>query len=144
MSSNLSDFTSSSPSNVARTSLYSDLDLGFIIHPTTGDVSPVLDILAVQNAVKNLVLSNFYEPPFDPFRGGNLVGLLFEPVDSFTALALKKEITRVLNDHEPRINALNVQVVDNSENNEYDVTISFNVIALSQGGTVNFYLERLR
>ena len=73
-----------------------------------------------------------------------MTALLFENVTPYTALAINKEITRVLAEYEPRVNAIDVQVTDNADANSYVITISFNVIALNAIGTVNFYLERLR
>jgi phage baseplate assembly protein W len=140
-----SDFNPIRPRNVAAVQTYSDLDLRDpFISPYSKDVMPVTDIMAVKNSVRNLVLTNFYEAPFDPFRGSNVRSLLFENANTYTALAINKEITRVLVQHEPRINVTDVNVVDNSDVNAYQVTINFNIIALNTQAALNFYLDRLR
>ena len=140
-----SDFNPIRPRTVAAIQTYSDLDLRDpFISPFTKDVIPVTDIMAVKNAVRNLVLTNFYETPFDPFRGSNIRALLFENANTYTALAINKEITRVLIQHEPRVNVTGVNVVDNSDVNAYEVTINFNIIALNTEAALNFYLERIR
>ena len=140
-----SDFNPIRPRTVAAIQTYSDLDLRDpFISPFTKDVIPVTDIMAVKNAVRNLVLTNFYEIPFDPFRGSNIRALLFENANTYTALAINKEITRVLIQHEPRVNVTGVNVVDNSDVNAYEVTINFNIIALNTEAALNFYLERIR
>ena len=64
--------------NVATPDAFSDLDLFFVAHPVTGDVSRKLDTDAVKRSVKNIVLTNFYERPFKPSFGGGLRSLLFE------------------------------------------------------------------
>jgi phage baseplate assembly protein W len=110
----------------------------------TNDVVPLRDIMAVKNAVRNLVLTNFYESPFDPFRGGNVRALLFENANAYTQIAINKEITRVLIEHEPRVNVTSVDVIDNSDINAYQITINFNIVALNVEAALNFYLERLR
>lgn len=131
---------------VASTRVYSDIDLrdGKFIHPTRKDIIPVMDDQAVKNAVRNLVLTNFYEAPFAPFRGSNVRGLLFELADQYTAASIRKEIERVINQYEPRVNAIRVTVTDNSDLNAYNITIEFNIISLNLDTSVNFYLERLR
>jgi hypothetical protein len=64
--------------NVAIKEAYSDLDLLFKAHPISGDVTVKTDADAVKRAVKNIVLTNYYERPFKPSLGGNIRGLLFE------------------------------------------------------------------
>ena len=145
MSVAISDYNSLPPANVAARKIYADLDLrGSFVHPARRDVIAVLDIDAVKNSVRNLVLTNFYEAPFQPFRGSNVRALLFENADTYTAMAIQREITRVIYEYEPRVNRVAVAVVDQSDINSYSITINFNVISLNTTGIVNFYLERLR
>ena len=140
-----SDFNPIRPRTVAAVQTYSDLDLRDpFISPYSKDVVPVTDIMAVKNSVRNLVLTNFYETPFDPFKGSNARGLLFENANTYTAIAINKEITRVLIQYEPRVNVTSVDVIDQSDINAYRVTINFNVITLNTQAALNFYLERLR
>ena len=140
-----SDFNPLRPRTVAAVQTYSDLDLRDpFVSPMTKDVMTLRDIAAVKNAVRNLVLTNFYEAPFDPFRGGNIRALLFENANSYTQIAINKEITRVLIEHEPRVNVTSVDVIDNSDINAYQITINFNILALNVEAALNFYLERLR
>jgi phage baseplate assembly protein W len=146
MSNLLSDFNSTDRinSNVARTRLYSDLNLGFVINPITKDVSPLTDIDAVKNSLKNLMLTNFHDRPFNPTLGSGLTALLFEPANVFTAMALKDAIQKVINNHEPRVTDVMVQIVDNSDMNEYRVTVSFRVFYDDTTNEIEFFLTRLR
>ena len=139
-----SDYSKQRSSNVATKALYSDLDLSLNLHPVKMDISPVTDIRAVRNAVKNLVLTNFGERPFQPKLGSNVTALLFENADQFTAIMMKKEIYRLLEDHEPRINATRVEILDDSDSNAYRVSIEFNVIKINAQAEVEFALQRLR
>jgi len=144
MGNNLSDYNRDGSSIVAQKNLYRDLPLAFTIHPNTSDLTALTDIDAVKQSVKNLVLTNFYERPFEPNMGSNVTSLLFEPADGFTSMAMKSEIDRVLSEHEPRINGILVHVDDESERNAYHITIEFNVVFSSQRQETNFYLERTR
>jgi phage baseplate assembly protein W len=146
MSKILSDFniTAKASSNIARTRLYSDLNLGFAINPITKDINPVTDIDAVKNSLKNLMLTNFYDRPFQPTLGSGLTRLLFESANVFTIMELKDAIEKVINNHEPRVTDVNVDVIDNSDLNEYRVTIYFRVFYDDSVNSFDFFLTRLR
>ena len=144
MSTAASDYNQTRPSTLARKKLYSDLDLSMSIHPTKMDIIPLNDIQAVRNSVKNLILTNFGERPFQSKLGSNVTGLLFEPADQFTAIQMKKEIDRLLRDHEPRINMVKIQILDDVDANAYRVSIGFNVITQNTTTEVELGLQRLR
>lgn len=129
---------------VARDYTYADLDLTFKPNPVTGDINPVKDIEAIKRSVKNLVLTNFYERPFQPEIGSGVRALLFEPSDTITIHELEQTIKRVISNFEPRVTLLNVQVTDNSDFNEYNISIEFQIISTSQVGSATIILERLR
>jgi phage baseplate assembly protein W len=146
MSKILSDFnqTGRVNTNVAFTRIYSDLNLSFVINPISKDISPVTDIDAVKNSIKNLMATNFYDRPFQPTLGSGLTALLFEPAHIFTATALKDAILKVINNHEPRVTDVEVNVVDDSDRNAYRVTVSFRVFYDDSANSIEFFLTRLR
>ena len=76
---------------------YSDLDLNFTIHPVKKDINRYTNETAVVNSIKNLILTNHYERPFQPEIGSNVRRLLFENMDTITATTLEKEIQKQLN-----------------------------------------------
>ena len=144
MSIRSSDYNQKRSTNVAAGRLYSDFDMSMTLHPVKKDITPLTDLQAVRNAVKNLILTNFSERPFQSKLGSNVTALLFEPADQFTALQMKKEIYRLLDDHEPRVNATRVQILDDTDANAYRVSINFNVVQANTQTGVEFALERLR
>jgi phage baseplate assembly protein W len=135
---------SNTTSLVSRRRSYADLPLSFAIHPNTKDLTALKDIDAVKQSVKNLVLTNFTERPFQPRVGSNVTRLLFENSDPYTQLAIKDEILRVLREYEPRVNGVTVEVIDQSDRNSYQINIQFNVIFSDRREETNFYLERTR
>ena len=139
----LSDFNDKKSSNISRGNVYSDLDLSFNIHPTTNDIRPVLDIDAVKNSISNLVQTSFLERPFHPEIGAGIRALLFEPVDLFTALSLKDSIATVIDQFEPRVKNVTIQIQDDSERNAYVITIGFTVFN-DRNEEFELYLSRLR
>ena len=52
------DYVVNKGKNVAIKEAYKDLDLNFMAHPITGDVTTKSDSEAVKRAVKNIVLTN--------------------------------------------------------------------------------------
>ena len=129
---------------VSKKKPWRDLDLSLKIHPIRKDIIPLKDDAAIKNAVKNLLVSNFFERPFQPTLGANLRGLLFEPADAITKLDLKQGIRRVLDTHEPRIKVLNIKVLDESDNNSYRITVNFLIKEYDTAESVEIVLRRLR
>ena len=128
----------------SREVLYSDFDLSFIKHPNTKDVTILRDIDAVKQSVKNLVLTAQGERPFNPLLGSDIRQLLFEPVDDFTAFDIEEQIRLTIQNHEPRVNVLGIDVSPEEDNNRFRVSINFQMITNLDTGSVSFYLERIR
>lgn len=129
---------------VARESLYSDLNLSFIPNPVTGDINPVRDIEAIKKSVINLILTNFYERPFQPEIGSGVRGLLFELADPITISDIEDAAQLVLENFEPRISVLEVIAVDDADNNSYTLSITFQILSTEQIADVTAVLERIR
>ena len=129
---------------VSRGKQYSDLDLSLVPHPNKKDIIPLTDIAAVRNAVKNLVLTGRYERPFQPDISSGVTSLLFENATPDTVFMLKSNIRDVISKYEPRVSNVYVQVQDDSDNNAYYVTITFNVVSVDTETEVQLYLERVR
>lgn len=143
---NLSDYNVSGQRSalVSRGKQYADLDLSLIPHPNKKDIIPLTDIAAVRNAVKNLVLTGRYERPFQPEISSGVTSLLFENSTPDTIFMLKSNIRDVISKYEPRVSNVYVQVQDDSDNNAYYVTITFNVVSVDTETEVQLYLERVR
>ena len=128
----------------SRVSRYSDLNLQMIPHPLKKDIIPLKDDAAVKNAVRNLLLTNFFERPFNSTMGANLRGLLFEPNDAITRLAIEDGIRNVLEQHEPRIENINILVETTANENEYRVVVVFSIKEDDSVQDIEINLRRLR
>ena len=126
----------------ART--FRDLDLNFNIHPVKKDINTFTNEFAVINSIKNLVLTNHYERPFQPELGSNLRRLLFENVDSVTASVIENEITETIRNFEPRAQVSKVTAVPAPDENKYSVELEFFIINSPNPITITFFLERIR
>lgn len=125
---------------------YSDLDLSLYLDKnlTKGDIVPLEDIDAVKNSVRNLVLQNYYDRPFQPFLGANLRGLLFEPADQFTVFAINASIKLLLKEYEPRIDQITIKTDYNDGEDQYNLTLAFRVITQNKPVDMTIRLVRLR
>lgn len=123
---------------------YKDLDLNFTKHPVRKDVNKVTDERSVIQSIKNLIMTNHYERPFNPELGSNINRLLFENMDQVTAIALKREIEQTIQNFEPRVSLTSISVMPDFDNNAFAVTISFTMRSLSTPITIQFFLSRDR
>ena len=135
--------TSNDPTIVSERS-FKDLDLNFTAHPIKKDVSMHYNEKAVINSVKNLVSTNFYERPFQPFLGSNIRALLFELVDSVVAASLERQITETINNYEPRVSVQSINAIPSPDENGYKVILTFFIVNNPNPVTINFFLERIR
>jgi phage baseplate assembly protein W len=131
-------------STIKNYSGYSDLDLTFNPHPAKQDLMITTGEFAVVRALKNLLLTNHNEKPFNPDYGSNIRRLLFEPLSPMTASALTKEVEFVIKNYEPRVSLEKVNVIGLPDYNSYQVTILFYIENLVQPFTADFILSRLR
>lgn len=128
----------------SRSRRYSDIDLTFSKRPG-GDIYKKTDAAAVKQAVKNLLMTNNYEKPFDPFYGGNLTGLLFElAIDPVVRADLQDNIAAQIETYEPRAKISNVQTQLDPDNNSVEVQIYFIVTSTNEEVVLETTISRLR
>lgn len=121
-----------------------DLDLNFQAHPIRKDINKFKSEYAIINSVKNLILTNHYERPFQPNIGSNIRRLLFENIDSVIAARIEREIEETVNNFEPRARISKIIAVPAPDENKYKVEVQFFVINNANPITINFLLERIR
>ena len=126
-----------------RTKLYKDIDLTFA-NKTSGEIFKKEDAAAVKQAVKNLILTNYFEKPFQPLFGGNLREMLFDLADDDAEEDIEERIKNAIGVFEPRAQALNVTAIATPDRNSIRVTVEFRVINTQETVTVTTVLARLR
>ena len=121
---------------------WKDLDLSLTVHPSRKDIIPLKDDNAIKNAVKNLLITNFYERPFSRDIGANLRALLFQPADVITEISLKENIKRVIKKYEQRVvtTGIDVKFVDN----DVQILVQFKIKEFDSNESVEIVLRRLR
>jgi len=136
---------------------YRDFNLSFLSHPTTKDIQVLSGPEAVKRSIKNLVLTNFYERPFQPKLASGVTNRLFEPVNTLTSQQIRQDILDVVKYYEPRAKFVEVFVTENSnaadsyvyvrgtpDLTQYRVDITFQIINLITPVELSLFLKRTR
>ena len=118
--------------------------MSFSKHPLTGDVGVKTDINSINQALRNLINTNYYDRLFQPTIGCNIRALLFEPADPITIADLRQAIKDTITNHEPRVTLSDINIEDLSERNQYNVRIVYFVNYKAEPIQLDVILERLR
>lgn len=127
----------------SRNRVYKDIDLSFTAKPN-GELYVKRDAAAVKQAVKNLIQTNHFEKPFEPFYGGNVRALLFELAYEDIEDEVYDNIKFALETYEPRAEIIDIIVNARPDNNYIDVTVEFQVVNTGEIVTFSTVLSRLR
>jgi|TARA_B110000495_G_C23009069_1_gene596604 phage baseplate assembly protein W len=127
----------------SRTKIYKDIDLTFAAK-ASGDIFKKTDAAAVKQAVKNLMLTNHFEKPFQPKFGANLRDLLFDLADDDAEEDIEERCINAINVFEPRAQALNVTAISKPDRNSISVVVEFRIINTDELVTFTSTLARLR
>lgn len=124
---------------------FKDISLSFKPHPVTKDLQVLKNENAIRRAVRNLVETIPSERFFQPTLGTNVTGLLFDFVDYGTATAIETQIYEVIYAYEPRVDNVAVSVSPRPDQNEFEVTVSFDIVGQSVAAQeFTFILEATR
>jgi uncharacterized protein len=121
-----------------------DLDLDFKAHPVTKDIVVKTDVEAVKRSIRNLILTNRYERPFQPNIDGGVTRHLFQLSTPHTKHDVESAIRVCISNFEPRAEVIDIIVGGDLDKNGFDVTIIFRVVNTSDPVTIEIFLERLR
>ncbi len=119
-----------------------DLDFSMAKHPVTKDVSKKVNEAAIIASIKNLVMTRLYGRPFHPELSSQVSDLLFEPLTQNTAATLKRVIKYVIDNFEPRVEILLIDVTDDPDNSAISVTLVFRIVGVSENIKTQFFLKR--
>ena len=127
----------------------SDIDLLFTpkrstVSGETGDIFKKIDAAAEKQSVKNIIMTNHFEKPFNPLFGGNVTAQLFELADNDIREDLKDDIEEALLAYEPRARVQDVVINYQPDVNSISVRIEFQVVNLNQTEVIETTIARLR
>jgi phage baseplate assembly protein W len=107
---------------------FKDISLSFDPHPVTGDLPTLGNQRAIMRSIRNLVQTIPSERFFNLNIGSDVRRSLFEFVDFGTASIIKDQILNTISNFEPRVNNVQVEVNPIPDQNEFEVTVVFNII----------------
>ena len=107
---------------------FKDISLSFEPHPITKDLQILKNENAIRRSVRNIVETIPTERFFNPLLGSEVRSSLFEFVDFGTASVIERQIIIALNNFEPRIDNVQVQVDPFPDRNSFNVTVLFDII----------------
>jgi phage baseplate assembly protein W len=111
---------------ISRT--FKDISLSFDPHPVTKDLPVLKNEAAIRRSVRNIVQTIPTEKFFNPLFGSDVRGSLFEFVDFGTASVISDQIQTSIENFEPRVDNLQVEVFPRPDQNEFEVTVVFDII----------------
>lgn len=124
--------------------VFSDIDFGFKRNPLTGDIARKTDDNSIKQSLKNLILTEFYERPFNSTLGSPIRNILFEPVTPLLGVLIKKAIEQVVNNFEPRVELDSVNVALVNDDNSVNITLYYRILGTQALQAFNIILERTR
>ena len=124
--------------------IYKDLNMSFTKNPATKDVARLFDVQAIKRAVKNIILTNKYERPFNPDFGCNLRGFLFENITEPLLVIIKDRVAMAIEKYEPRVSVEDVVVKNDIDKNGINIQVSILINGVEAPVTVSTFLQRVR
>ena len=107
---------------------FKDITLSFEAHPVTKDLLILKNENAIRRSVRNIVETIPTERFFNSLLGSEVRSSLFGFVDFGTASVIQSQIEIAIDNFEPRVNNVQVQVNPTPEQNSFEVTVLFDII----------------
>jgi hypothetical protein len=124
---------------------FKDISLTFVPHPVTKDLPVLINERAIVRSVRNLVETIPTERFFNSLLGTDIRGSLFENFSRNTAIIIEDQVRETINNFEPRVDNVRVEVDASVDTNTLDVKVLFDIIGLeAPTQSFTFILEPTR
>jgi len=119
--------------------------MSFEVNPINNDLIGVKNNTAIARSIRNLVLTVPGERFFNENLGSRVSEVLFDNLDDISASAIRDEIEETIIKYEPRVILDDVKVRPNYDSNEFDVTITYEIVGIdATPQQLNFALQSTR
>jgi phage baseplate assembly protein W len=129
---------------MTTSTIYSDIPTNLDVHPIKEDLVLLTNEAAVKRSIRNLILTDPYERPFNSTIGSGIRQSLFENIGQDTEYILTEKIKETILNYEPRANLINVSVKLLPDDNSYSATIVFSILNSLTPITLDLILRRVR
>ena len=109
---------------------FKDISMSFKINPLNNDLISIKNETAIARSVRNLILTTPGERFFNENLGSQVSKSLFENMDEISSSLIRDEIENTINNYEPRVDLISVDVSPNYDNNEFNVTINYYIVGI--------------
>ena len=107
---------------------FKDISLSFSPHPVTKDLPVLVNERAIVRSVRNLVETIPTERFFNSLIGTDIRDSLFGNFSQATVTIIEDQIRQTVNNFEPRVENVGVQVDASPDENEIEVVVFFDII----------------
>jgi phage baseplate assembly protein W len=107
---------------------FKDISLSFVPHPVTKDLQILKNENAIRRSVRNIVETIPTERFFNSLLGSDVRDSLFEFVDFGTASVIQSQILVAIENFEPRVDNVVVEVDPQPDQNSFNVIVIFDII----------------
>lgn len=132
------------PQSRRKPETYSDFFKDLTLSPINSDLARKIDEDSIKESIKNLVLTDRGERPFQPDIGCDIRKILFDNISPDTIIIAREMIVNTLKTYEPRAAIIGVDIRALADEHTLIITIVFNVINREEPVTLNITLERVR
>jgi len=124
--------------------LYSDFHKNLTTNPISGDLALKINEDAIKESLTNLILTDRGERLFQPNIGSDVRASLFENVTPVTLKILKERVRDVIDNYEPRVSVIDVDVISQYDDNRVQITIQFFIKSREEPQQLELFIERVR
>ena len=109
---------------------FKDISLSFSPHPVTKDLPILVNERAIVRSVRNLVETIPTERFFNPLLGTDIRDSLFTNFTRSTVMVIEDQIRNTINNFEPRVGNIGVEVNAIMDSNQLEVKVLFDIDGL--------------
>ena len=109
---------------------FKDLSMTFQSNPLNDDLIALKNANAIARSLRNIVFTLPGEKFFNPNFGSRITESLFENIDEISATVIVDEIRESIDNYEPRVELIDVNVNPDYENNGFNVNIVYEIIGI--------------
>ncbi len=109
---------------------FKDISLSLQANPLNYDLIDIKNETAISRSIQNLVFTIPGEKFFNQNLGSRISNSLFDNIDDVSASIIQDEIKNTIENYEPRVDLISVDVSPNYDNNEFNVTVRYYIIGI--------------
>ena len=124
---------------------FKDISATFQTNPLNDDLIAMKNESAIARSVRNIVFTLPGEKFFDEDFGSDISQALFENIDDISANIIQDQIRDSITNYEPRVRLIDVITKPNFDNNQFDVSIVYEIIGIDvPAQELQFVLQQTR